>query len=32
MILENINNIYDFRKVVGSGHFGIVREAKKKGS
>jgi calcium-dependent protein kinase len=30
MILDNINNIYDFRRVIGSGHFGIVREARKR--
>jgi calcium-dependent protein kinase len=32
MILDNINRHYDFRNVIGSGHFGIVREARKKGN
>jgi calcium-dependent protein kinase len=32
IVLDNINKHYEFQKVLGSGHFGIVREAKKKGA
>jgi calcium-dependent protein kinase len=32
IILDNVNNHYIFQKVLGSGHFGIVCEARKKGS
>jgi hypothetical protein len=32
IVLDNINNHYEFQKVLGSGHFGIVREARKKGA
>jgi serine/threonine protein kinase len=29
-ILENINQDYEFIRVLGHGHFGVVREAKKR--
>jgi calcium-dependent protein kinase len=30
IIDRNINDVYSFHKILGSGHFGIVREARRK--
>jgi hypothetical protein len=30
IILENINKDYKFIRIIGCGHFGVVREAKKR--